>query len=80
MIKLLVVAATIFAFTASWANADQLTPIKFGSTKLGAMTSIWVAIQAGIFKRHGLDVQFTQIPLSDQSVPFWSRKRLTSSI
>lgn len=72
MLKPLVVALAIFI--ASSAHADQLTRVRLGTTKLGAMASIWIATRAGIFNKHGLDVQVTEIPVSDHSVPLLQAK------
>src|ERR1700755_646815 len=59
---------TIVFCGVSSAHADDLAPVKLGLNKLGAMTNIWIAGQTGIFKKHGLDVNVREIPLTDQSI------------
>jgi NitT/TauT family transport system substrate-binding protein len=74
MKKLLVLASAIFAF-ASPADA-QMAPVKLGINKIGAMTSVWVATQAGIFIKHGLDVKVIEIPLTEQTIPLLQAKTI----
>jgi NitT/TauT family transport system substrate-binding protein len=74
MMKHLVVASAMFAFAATAANAADLFPVKFGINKFGAMTSVVVAAQTGIFNKHGLDVKIIEIPLSEQTVPLLHAK------
>jgi NitT/TauT family transport system substrate-binding protein len=73
MKKLLIVVSAIFAFGTS-AHADQLAPVRFGLQKVGAVTSVWVAMQAGIFNKHGLDVKMIEIPSTEQSIPLLQAK------
>lgn len=60
--------------SASSARADELATVRLGISKLGAMTSVWIASKVGIFKNHGLDVQITEIPLSDQNIAMLQSK------
>jgi NitT/TauT family transport system substrate-binding protein len=50
------------------ARADELASINLGLNKLGAMANIWLAGNTGIFKKHGLNVNVREIPLTDQSI------------
>jgi NitT/TauT family transport system substrate-binding protein len=50
------------------AIGDELVPVKLGISKLGAMTDVWIADKDGIFKKHGLDLQIIDIPLTSQSI------------
>ena len=50
------------------AQAEELTHIKLGILKLGAMTNVWLATKNGIFKNHGLDVELVEISLSSQTI------------
>jgi NitT/TauT family transport system substrate-binding protein len=58
-------AATLLAAPA---RAEDLPQVKLGLNKLGAMADVWYAAQAGIFKKHGVDVQIVDIPMSSQSM------------
>lgn len=64
----LLAAVTVAIFLASPASAQELAHLKLGILKLGAMTNVWVAARDGIFKKHGLDVELVDIPLSAQAV------------
>lgn len=55
-------------------KAEGLAPIRLGISKLGAMTNVWVASQNGIFKKHGLDVEIVDIPLTSQSMSILQAK------
>ncbi len=66
--KKLLLAIIVAALTAGSAGADELSPVKLGISKLGAMTNVWVASKIGIFKKHGLDLQIVEIPLSSQNI------------
>lgn len=68
MKKLLLAAMAVAVLAAGSARADELAPIKLGINKLGAMTNVWVAARNGIFKKHGLDVEIVEIPLTSQSL------------
>jgi NitT/TauT family transport system substrate-binding protein len=74
MKRFLFALMALIASNACVARADGLMPMKLGINKLGAMTSVWVASKEGMFKQHGLDVQITEIPLSDQSIPMLQSK------
>lgn len=74
MKRFLLAVFAVVALSAGSSHADQLAPIKLGINKLGAMTNIWIASQTGIFKKHGLDVDVREIPLSDQSIPVLQSK------
>jgi NitT/TauT family transport system substrate-binding protein len=79
MIKRLLVGACVLVVGfggATVARADDLAPVRLGVNKLGATTSIAVAQQQGFFKRHGLDLRVTEIPLTDQSVLLLQSKRV----
>jgi NitT/TauT family transport system substrate-binding protein len=56
------------AFGGSVAQADDLPTVNLGLNKLGAMTNIWVAGQTGMFKKHGINLNVREIPLTDQSI------------
>jgi NitT/TauT family transport system substrate-binding protein len=73
---LLSVFAALIGFGSTSARADDLAPVRLGVNKLGATTSIWVAQHQGFFKQHGLDLQLTEIPLTDQSVLLLQSKRV----
>ena len=77
MIKLLLAASAALAFTFCRAM-KRLAPVKLGINKLGAMANIWFASKNGIFKKHGLDLQIVEVPMSDQSIPLLQGKTLTS--
>jgi NitT/TauT family transport system substrate-binding protein len=68
MKRFLLTLLALVVFDLSAARADGLVPIKLGINKLGAMTSVWIAAREGFFKQNGLDVQITEIPLSDQTI------------
>lgn len=68
MKRLLLTAVTVAIFLASPASAKELAHLKLGILKLGAMTNVWVAVRDGIFKKHGLDVELVDIPLSAQAI------------
>ena len=61
-------AIAVIALTIVPACAAELMPINLGISKLGAMTDVWVASKYGIFKKHGLDLQIDEIPLTSQSI------------
>ena len=75
MRKLLAVAALVFS-SANIADADQLTPVRFGLQKIGAVTSVWAAIQTGIFNKHGIDVKMIEIPSTEQSIALLQAKTI----
>jgi NitT/TauT family transport system substrate-binding protein len=56
------------AFGGSVAQADDLPTVNLGLNKLGAMTNIWVAGQTWMFKKHGINLNVREIPLTDQSI------------
>jgi NitT/TauT family transport system substrate-binding protein len=66
--KKLFLAMAVLALMAGSAGAAELDHIKLGILKLGAMTNVWVAARDGIFKKHSLDVELVEIPLSAQSI------------
>jgi NitT/TauT family transport system substrate-binding protein len=66
----------VFGLGSAVARADDLAPVRLGVNKLGATTSIAVAQQQGFFKQHGLDLQVTEIPLTDQSILLLQSKRV----
>jgi NitT/TauT family transport system substrate-binding protein len=68
MKKLLLATIGLFVFMAGSAGAAELTPLKLGILKLGAMTNVWLATKNGIFKNHGLDVELVEISLSSQTI------------
>lgn len=68
MKKLLLAMMAVIGLTAGSASAAELTPIKLGILKLGAMTNVWLATKNGIFKNHGLDVELVEISLSSQTI------------
>ncbi len=72
-LALVAVAGVLGAVTA---RADDLAPVKLGISKLGATTSVWVAQQNGFFKKHGLDLEVVEFPLTDQSIPILQSKRV----
>jgi NitT/TauT family transport system substrate-binding protein len=49
------------AFSAAAAPVDELKPIYYGTTASPAHLPVWVAKDAGIFARHGLNIQPVQI-------------------
>jgi NitT/TauT family transport system substrate-binding protein len=61
-------AMVVIALLAGPAGAAELTPIKLGISKLGAMTNVWVASKNGMFKKHGLDLTIEEIPLTSQAI------------
>ncbi len=67
MMKHLIAAALLVA-TTNAATAADLAPVKLGINKLGAMTNVVFASKTGIFKKHGLDLQIIEIPLSSQGL------------
>lgn len=64
---ILLTIAAAFPMAGS-ALGDELAPVKLGISKLGAMTDVWIADKDGIFKKHGLDLEVVDIPLSAQSI------------
>jgi len=66
--KQLFAALIVIALLPAPAGAAELTPIKLGISKLGAMTNVWVASQNGMFKKHGLDLTIEEIPLTSQAI------------
>ena len=68
--------ALVFGLGNAAARADDLASVRLGVNKLGATTSIAVAQQQGFFKQHGIDLQVTEIPLTDQSVLLLQSKRV----
>ena len=68
MKRFLLALFAVIAAGVSPVHADDLLPVKLGLNKLGAMTNIWIAGQTGIFKKHGIDVNVREIPLTDQSI------------
>jgi NitT/TauT family transport system substrate-binding protein len=62
------------------ARADALAPVKLGISKLGAMTDVWIADKNGLFKKHGLDLQIVDIPLTSQSIQVLQSKSVDISL
>ena len=73
-------ATAILALLALPARADALAPVKLGISKLGAMTDVWIADKNGIFKKHGLDLQIVDIPLTSQSIQVLQSKSVDISL
>jgi NitT/TauT family transport system substrate-binding protein len=70
----------VVALLALSARADELAPVKLGISKLGAMTDVWIADKNGIFKKHGLDLQIVDIPLTSQSIQVLQSKSVDISL
>jgi NitT/TauT family transport system substrate-binding protein len=68
MIKRFLAASAALLLAIAPASANELATVKLGMSKLGAMTNIWIASKTGIFKKHGLDLQVTEIPMNDQTI------------
>lgn len=62
------------------ARAGGLAPVKLGISKLGAMTDVWIADKDGIFKKHGLDLQIVDIPITSQSIQVLMSKSVDISL
>src|SRR5690242_5669378 len=67
--KLPVLRAVVLAFSlvlalavggAARSQQAKLTPLKVGTLKQASLTDVWVAKQAGIFAKNGLDVELIQ--------------------
>lgn len=76
MMKFLVAASTALALSVATAGANELPVVRLGINKLGAMANVWYAAKTGMFKKHGLDLRITEIPMSDQSVPLLQGKTI----
>src|ERR1700722_17734874 len=74
MKRFLLAVFAVLVLSSGPSHAEGLAPVKLGINKLGAMTNVWVAEKTGIFKKHGLDLQVIEIPLSDQSIPVLQSK------
>jgi NitT/TauT family transport system substrate-binding protein len=65
-------AATAIVFTigagAALAQEKKLVPLKVGTLKISALTNVWVAKQAGIFEKHGLDVDLVQFRSGNEAI------------
>ena len=74
MKRFLLAVFAVLVLSSGPSHAEGLAPVKLGINKLGAMTNVWVAEKTGIFKKHGLDLQVIEIPLTDQSIPLLQSK------
>jgi NitT/TauT family transport system substrate-binding protein len=75
MMKLLL-ASTVFLLATASGRAGELSTVRLGMAKLGAMTNIWIASKVGIFKKHGLDLQITEIPMNDQTISLLQARKI----
>jgi NitT/TauT family transport system substrate-binding protein len=76
MTRVVLAALALAVVAAGSAAADELAPVKLGINKLGAMTNVWVASKIGIFKKHGLDLEIVEIPLTSQSISILQAKQV----
>lgn len=60
-------AAAVLAFGGSSALA-QLTKLKVGTLKQSALTDVWVAKQAGLFEKNGLDVELIEFRSGNEAI------------
>lgn len=68
-LALLGVAVSMVAFApAAGAQDKKLLPLKVGTLKQSSLTNIWVAKQAGIFEKNGLDVQLIEFRSGNEAV------------
>ena len=51
-----------------WAQQKQLVPLKVGTLKQAALTDVWVAKQAGLFEKNGLDVGLTEFRSGNEAI------------
>jgi NitT/TauT family transport system substrate-binding protein len=59
-----------FASVLSASAQDQsLTPVKIGTLKVASQADLWVAIQKGIFKKHGIDATLSFFNSGADSIP-----------
>jgi NitT/TauT family transport system substrate-binding protein len=50
------------------AQDKKLVPLKVGTLKISALTNVWVAKQAGIFEKNGLDVELIQFRSGNEAI------------
>src|SRR5215218_1979494 len=60
-------SVALVAFGAGGAIAQQ-AKLKVGTLKQAGLTNVWVAKQAGIFERNGLDVDLTEFRSGNEAV------------
>lgn len=64
-------AALLLALVAAGQSSAQqksLTPLKVGTLKQSALTDVWVAKQAGLFEKNGLDVELTEFRSGNEAI------------
>lgn len=54
--------------TAAQAQDGKPIPLKVGTLKQGSLTNVWVAKQAGIFAKNGLDVQLVEFRNGNEAI------------
>ncbi len=52
----------------SWAQDATPIPLKVGTLKQGSLTNVWVAKQAGIFAKNGLDVELVEFRNGNEAI------------
>ena len=69
MFRMIFAIASVAACTTA-AGAQQQTPIKLkvGTLKQGSLTNAWVAREAGIFARNGLDVELIEFRNGNEAI------------
>lgn len=50
------------------AQQKPLVPLKVGTLKQSALTDVWVAKQAGLFEKNGLDVELTEFRSGNEAI------------
>src|SRR5215212_5836216 len=66
-LMLAALSALVLAMAAGEALAQQ-AKLKVGTLKQAGLTNVWVAKQAGIFERNGLDVELTEFRSGNEAV------------
>lgn len=64
-------AALLLALAAAGQSSAQqkpLVPLKVGTLKQSALTDVWVAKQAGLFEKNGLDVELTEFRSGNEAI------------
>lgn len=68
MLAILAAAALLGLSGPALAQANRLIPLKVGTLKQASLTDVWVAKQAGIFEKNGLDVELIEFRSGNEAI------------
>lgn len=68
ILRTVALLAALLGCGGAGAQQQKLTPLKVGTLKQASLTDVWVAKQAGIFEKNGLDVELIEFRNGNEAI------------